>query len=127
MAFCPTCGKELSAEESKAKFCAHCGAPLATETTEEPVNEAVSNDQPEQAKSFDVNESIAALNGKISDMKEKAGPSMDRLYEKVKTIPVLGSLVGKAGQKLFPALLAAAVAVIALILVIVISAASSSC
>ena len=31
MSFCPSCGKELSNEESNAKFCAYCGKPLAAE------------------------------------------------------------------------------------------------
>lgn len=34
MSLCPSCGKELSAKESSAKFCTYCGAPLSTETTE---------------------------------------------------------------------------------------------
>jgi len=59
---CPNCGQEIE----KGKFCTNCGAQLQDEESaaaadepviaEEPVNQAVENEQPEQEESQDQNE-----------------------------------------------------------------------
>jgi len=144
MSLCPSCGKELSAEESSAKFCTYCGAPLQTENveapnetvnaeetpntadavvTEEPVSEAAPENQPAQGNSLNIN--VDEIKDKLNEAKDKALPLIDQLFEKLKTVPVLNTILEKIDKKLYPLLLAAPVALIVLLLIVVIAISSS--
>lgn len=140
MSMCPSCGKELSIQESSAKFCTYCGAPLTTETpvetTEAPVETTENQVTPEEPakdaapvnqeqKGHSINVNVDEIKEKISDVKDKALPLIDRIFEKAKKIPVLGTLLEKIDKTLYPILLAIPVALVALILVIVIVVSSS--
>lgn len=111
MSLCPSCGKELSAKESSAKFCTYCGAPLSTETTETNnqtiYSEATPNIENTVAAETPVNEAVSLI---------------DQIFEKAKTVPVLNSLLEKVNKKFYPLILALP---IVLILVIVIAVSSS--
>ena len=131
MSLCPSCGKELSAEESTAKFCTYCGAPLSTDNAannatvapETPVSEATPNTQPEQANKINID--VDEIKEKLNDVKEKAIPFIDQIFDKLKTVPALNSILEKIDKKFYPLILAAPVALVALILVVVIAVASS--
>lgn len=145
MSLCPSCGKDLSVEESSAKFCTYCGAPLekkeAEPTTEAPVTEepvvaeetpvaaeaptteAPATEAPKQQNSLNVN--VDEIKEKLNDAKEKALPFIDKIFEKLNTIPAISKILEKIDKKLYPALLAAPVALLVLILVIVIAVSSS--
>ena len=142
MSLCPSCGKELSAEESTAKFCTYCGAPLVAENaevnnetvsetpntenavvSEAPVSETTPNSQPEQANKINID--VDEIKEKFDDVKEKALPMIDQLFEKLKGVPVIGPVVEKIDKKLYPVVLAAPVALIVLLLVVIIAVSSS--
>lgn len=146
MAICPSCGKELSAEERSAKFCVYCGQSLPTETaeannettseaapeattteetvaTEAPVNESTVNNQPTQGNSININ--VDEIKDKLNDVKDKALPLIDQIFDKLKTFPVLKDILDKIDKKLYPVLLAAPVALIVLLLVVIIAVSSS--
>ena len=144
MSFCPSCGKELSAEESNAKFCAYCGKPLAAEepVVEEPVveetpvaEEAVSEEvpvaeeaaaeQPTPEKKPNINIDVEAIKTKLIELKDKASEFCDKVIEKAKTVPAIAGVLEKIDSKFYPAVVAAPIALVILLLVVIIGISSS--
>ena len=138
MSFCPSCGKELSAEESNAKFCAYCGKPLAAEepvveepvveetpVAEEAVVEEAAAEQPTPEKKPNINIDAEAIKGKLIELKDKALAFCDKVIEKAKTVPAIAGVLEKIDKKFYPAIVAAPVALVALLLVVIICVASS--
>lgn len=140
MSFCPSCGKELSAEESTAKYCAYCGKPLAAEepvveeppvAEEAPVAEEVpvAEEAPatEEAPKAEAKPSIdvEAIKAKLIELKDKALVLCDKVIEKAKTVPAIAGVLEKIDKKFYPAVVAAPVVVVLLVLILLIGAFSS--
>lgn len=140
MSFCPSCGKELSAEESNAKFCAYCGKPLAAEepvVEEAPVVEEtpVTEEAPateeapttEEAPKAEAKQGIdvEAIKAKLIELKDKALELCDKVIEKAKTVPAIAGILEKIDSKFYPAVVAAPIVVVLLVLILVIGAFSS--
>jgi len=139
MALCPTCGKELNEKESSAKFCTYCGAPLAheepkttenapvaeepTPAVEEPAPEAAPAEQSEKKPIVSVN--VDEIKDSLNDAKDKALPFIDKIFEKLKTVPALNKLLEKVDKSLYPLLLAVPVAFLAFVIVLVVIISSS--
>lgn len=140
MSFCPSCGKELSAEESNAKFCAYCGKPLAAEepvVEEAPVveetpatEEAPTTEEApatEEAPKAEAKQGIdvETIKAKLIELKDKALELCNKVIEKAKTVPAIAGILEKIDSKFYPAVVAAPIVVVLLVLILVIGAFSS--
>lgn len=137
MLFCPSCGKELSEEQSNAKFCAYCGKPLAEETVAEQTvaQESTQNTEAEKQSEIDteaIKEKLNEAKDKTLEAADKAKDKTlemaDKAVEKAKTIPALAGIFEKVDKKFHPLLIAAPIAIVLLILVFIVGGAmSDSC
>ncbi len=126
MAFCPSCGNELSEEQSNAKFCAHCGQPLAAEapvveettTTEE----APATEEAPKAAEPKLNIDMEDIKANAEELKDQTLDACDKVIDKAKTVPALANILDKIDKKFYPAVVAAPIVLVLLILVIAVSA-----
>lgn len=123
MLFCPSCGKELSAEELKTNQCMDCHTVLEENPDASVTDSVVAESTSTKTKTNEFN--AEDIKEKAAEVKNKTLLFVDEIVDKAKSVPILAKIFDKVDKKLHPVIVAAPVAAVVLIVMILFGTFSS--